>query len=174
LRGRDGPHEVAIWTFNLTSGNLPTRLAFPLLVARTVRDLAPTPLPSAIRAGASLPVRPDPRATTIAITGPDGEHMTVPATSSLALDTLTQPGFYRIEATGIDGQVGVNAGSPVESDLRQHVPPSSSAETTASTGGWTAPLAMGAGPQRQATDLWPWLALGALALLMLEWGYIHR
>jgi hypothetical protein len=23
-------------------------------------------------------------------------------------------------------------------------------------------------------DLWPWLALGALALLMLEWGYIHR
>ena len=29
-------------------------------------------------------------------------------------------------------------------------------------------------PQRAVIDLWPWLALGALALLMLEWGYIHR
>jgi hypothetical protein len=174
LRGRDGPHEVAIWTFDLTSGNLPTRLAFPLLVARTMRDLAPAPLPAAIRAGASLPMRTDPRATAIAITGPEGERTTVPAAPSLTLDTLTQPGFYHIEATGIDGQVGVNAGSPVESDLRRRALPSSSSETAGSTGGWAAPLAVSAGPQRQMTDLWPWLALGALALLMLEWGYIHR
>ena len=29
-------------------------------------------------------------------------------------------------------------------------------------------------PQREVRDIWPWLALAALAVLMLEWGYIHR
>jgi hypothetical protein len=174
LRGRDGRHEIAVWTFDLASSNLTTRLAFPLLVARTVRDLAPSPLPAAIRAGAPLPVRADPRGAAIAITGPDGERATMPITASLTLDTLTQPGFYHIEAAGIDGQVGVNAGSPVESDLRRRTAPSCPSRTAESAGEWTAPLSVSAGPQRQMTDLWPWLALGALALLMLEWGYIHR
>jgi Ca-activated chloride channel homolog len=174
VRGRDGSREIAIWTFDLASSNLPTRLAFPLLVARTVRDLTPAPLPTAIRAGASLRLRASPQTTSIAITEPDGVRVTVPTTSSLTLDTLTQPGFYNIEAAGADGQVGVNAGSVIESDLRQRMLPTDPSATTESTGGWTAPLSVSADPQRQMTDLWPWLALGALALLMLEWGYIHR
>jgi hypothetical protein len=174
VRGRDGRHEIAIWTFDLESGNLPTRLAFPLLVARTVRDLTPTSLPAAIHAGAPLPVHPSPRATEIAITGPDGTRISVPAAPSLTLDRLTQAGFYRIEAAGIDGQLGVNAGSLIESDLRQRTGAADLAGAAEGASGWTAPLGVNAGPQRQMTDLWPWLALGALALLMLEWGYIHR
>jgi hypothetical protein len=174
LRGRDGAHEVAIWAFDLTGGNLPTRLAFPLLVARTVRDLTPAPLPPAIRAGATLPIRSGPQATAIAVIAPDGARVTVPVTPSLTLDTLTQPGFYTIETAGANGQVGVNAGSPIESDLRQRTVPPETSASTQGADGWTAPLGVAAGPQRQMTDLWPWLALGALALLMLEWGYIHR
>jgi Ca-activated chloride channel family protein len=119
-------------------------------------------------------LRASPQATTIAITEPDGVRVTVPATSSLTLDTLTQPGFYSIEAAGADGQIGVNAGSVIESDLRRRTLPTDPSATTENTGAWTAPLGASAGPQRQMTDLWPWLALGALALLMLEWGYIHR
>jgi hypothetical protein len=173
-RGRDGSHEIAIWTFDLASSNLPTRLAFPLLVARTIRDLTPPPLPAAIRAGASLPLRANPHATTLAITEPDGVRVTMPATSSLTLDTLTQPGFYSIEVGSADSQVGVNAGSLVESDLRPRARSTDPSVTAGNTGGWTAPLGVNAGTERQMTDLWPWLALGALALLMLEWGYIHR
>jgi hypothetical protein len=174
VRGRDGPHEIAVWTFDLASSNLPTRLAFPLLVARTVRDLTPTPLPAAIRAGAPLLVHPGPRTTEIVITEPDGARITMPTAPSLTLDRLTQAGFYHIEAAGIDSQLGVNVGSPIESDLRQRTSSPDPSGVAGSASGWTAPLGVSAGPQRQMTDLWPWLALGALALLMLEWGYIHR
>jgi hypothetical protein len=167
LRGRDGEHEIAIWAFDLASGNLPTRLAFPLLVARTARDLAPAPLPAAIQAGAALPLHTVPGVTTIQVTGPDGARATMPSTT--ALSGLTQPGFYRVEAADFNGQIGVNAGSVVESDLRQRqaAPQTSNAQ-------FIEPAQANDSLQRRMTDLWPWLALGALALLMLEWGYIHR
>jgi hypothetical protein len=60
--------------------------------------------------------------------------------------------------------VGVNAGSPVESDLRPLELPRVGGPAQSA----------GVAPERQMIDVWPWLALGALALLMLEWGYIHR
>ena len=86
---------------------------------------------------------------------------------------LTRAGVG-IAAAGMDGQVGVNAGSTVESDLRLRTPLLSAAEGSGSSDGWTAPLGASNDLYRQAIDLWPWLALGALAILMLEWGYIHR
>jgi hypothetical protein len=169
LRGRDGPHEIAIWSFDLASGNLPSRLAFPLLVARTMRDLMPAPLPAAIQAGAPLSLRPDLRATEIQVVEPDGVRTALAAAPTLVLDTLTQPGFYRLEGPGLDGQIGVNAGSAVESDLRQ--PAGAQPEGQPQ---FTPPAQPNDQQQRHARDIWPWLALGALALLMLEWGYIHR
>ena len=169
LRGRDGANEIAIWTFNLASGNLPTRLAFPLLVARTVRDLVPLSIAPEVQVGAPLTVRPDPRTTTIQLTAPDGTRSVVPTAPLLTLDTLTQPGFYRVEersggAPLFVGQVGVNAGAASESNLRPRTVPQLAGP----------PQQFSGAPQRQVIDLWPWLALGALALLMLEWGYIHR
>jgi hypothetical protein len=169
LRGRDGPTEIAIWTFDLASSNLPARVAFPLLIARTVHDLAPTPLPAAIQAGAPLSLRPDPRATTIEISGPGGARSIARSTPSLVLDTLTQPGFYRVEAENFTGQLGVNAGSAAESDLRHRATAQPDRKLH-----FVAPAREADSPRRPVADLWPWLALGALALLMLEWGYIHR
>jgi len=114
---------IAIWAFDLADSNLPTRLAFPLLVARTVRDLTPTALPASITAGAPLALRPDPRASTIDVSGPAGIQATVAVSSSTEIDALTLPGFYRLEeraggATIFRGQVAVNAGAAIESDLR--------------------------------------------------------
>jgi Ca-activated chloride channel homolog len=168
-RGRSGAHEIAIWAFDLADSNLPTRLAFPLLVARTVRDLTPPALPASITAGARLALRPDPRASAINLSGPAGMQATVAVSSSTQIDALTLPGFYRLEeradgATIFRGQVAVNAGAAIESDLRpRSSPPIVGADQPAASG-----------PQRDVYDIWPWLALGALAVLMLEWGYIHR
>jgi hypothetical protein len=94
---------------------------------------------------------------------------TVAVSSSTEIDALTLPGFYRLEeraggATIFRGQVAVNAGAAIESDLRPR-----SALPIASVGHSPA-----AAPQREVRDIWSWLALGALAVLMLEWGYIHR
>jgi len=95
--------------------------------------------------------------------------MTLALSSSTTLDALTLPGFYRLEeraagATIFRGQVAVNAGAAIESDLRlRPAPPIVGLEQAAD-----------ATPQREVRDIWPWLALAALAVLMLEWGYIHR
>ncbi|HEU5104104.1 MAG TPA: VWA domain-containing protein [Roseiflexaceae bacterium] len=169
LRGRSGAHEIAIWTFDPAAGNLPTRLAFPLLVARTVRDLTPPALPASILAGARLTLRPDPRASEVDLSGPGSMRATVAVSHTAEIDTLTQPGFYRVEerAAGeivFRGQVAVNAGAAIESDLRSRPAPAIVGAAQSSAGA----------PQREMRDIWPWLALGALAVLMLEWGYIHR
>lgn len=169
LRGRTAGHEIAVWTFEIESGNLPTRLAFPLLVARTVRDLAPPPLPQAMRAGEALEVRPDPRATSIILRGPDAARIEAPAAAVVTLDTLIEPGIYQVEeqrngATTLAGQVGVNAGAAIESNIRpQSAPP------------LRAPGAdPGGGSTRQMIDLWPWLALAGLLALAAEWAYVLR
>lgn len=169
LRGRSAAHEIAIWSFDLAAGNLTTRLAFPLLVARTVRDLTPPPLPASLQAGAPLLVRPDARADELRISGPGGLNTTLAAAPALTLDTLTQPGMYQLEerragATLFRGQVPVNAGTAIESNLRPNPTPRIITSAPATS----------AAPERQLNDLWPWLVLGALALLVLEWGYIHR
>jgi len=169
VRGRSGVHEIAIWSFDLADSNLPTRLAFPLLVARTVRDLTPPALPTSIIAGARLALRPDPRASAINLRGPEGMQASVAVSASTQIDALTLPGFYQLEeraggTTIFRGQVAVNAGAAIESDLRSRpAPPLVGVEQPAASG-----------PQREVRDIWPWLALGALAVLMLEWGYIHR
>ncbi|HEU4324087.1 MAG TPA: VWA domain-containing protein [Roseiflexaceae bacterium] len=168
MRGRDGDRVVVVWAFDLERSNLRTRLAFPLLVARTVRDLSPGPLPDAIQAGAPLTLRPAARATSVQLTTPDGQNSTAEAAPALTLDTLTQPGWYRVveqSPTGplFDGRVAVNAGSPLESDLRPQAAP----QLTAAAQGE-------ADSQRRVLELWPWLALGALVVLGLEWLYTHR
>lgn len=169
LRGRNNTSEIAIWTFDLATGNLPTRVVFPLLVARTVRDLTPALLPPAVQSGATLIVRPDARATAVALSGPDGMRVELAAGPTLAVDMPAQPGLYYIEelrdgAMTFRGQVGVNAGAPGESDLRPRPTPQFG----------SAPPDPDGEQRRQMFDLWPWLALGALALMMFEWGYTHR
>jgi hypothetical protein len=169
VRGRSGAHELAIWAFDPSAGNLATRLAFPLLVSRTVRDLTPPPLPASLLAGAPLALRPDARATELRVAGPGGAAATVAAAPQITLDQRPPPGEYAIEertATGtlFRGTLPVNAGAAVESDLRPQPAP---AVASAAPAG-------GVENESRADDIWPWFALGALALLMLEWGYIHR
>lgn len=169
LRGRSDTHDMAIWAFDPSAGNFTTRLAFPLLIARTVRDLTPAPLPQSVLAGTPLVLRPDARATALRIAGPAGETSTLPATPLLTLDQLTQPGIYAIEeqangATLFRSQLPVNAGAALEANLYPQPTPTIAEASPSSN----APAA------QQLHDTWHWFALGALALLLLEWGYIHR
>jgi len=170
LRGRTEGREVAIWTFDLVAGNLTTRLAFPLLVARTVRDLAPPPLPQAVRAGEMLTIRPDPRTTALVIRRPDDRRIEAPVASVVTLDTLIEPGFHIVEeqrggTTVLAGVVGVNAGAAIESNLRpQGAPPLRAPGNDP-----------GSASGQHMIDLWPWLAGTALFILAIEWVYVlHR
>lgn len=168
FRWRAPGSAITVWTFDLAQGNLTTRLAFPLLVARTARDLIPPAAPGSVVAGATLNLPVDPRATTVEVTAPDGT--TTPQTvgpEGRALVTFDQPGRYtlveRADAQRLyTAQVGVNAGAAFESDLRPRPMPEPVA----------VPLA-----RRERDDaaqpLWPWLVGVALIVILAEWVYVH-
>ncbi|MBC8076997.1 MAG: VWA domain-containing protein, partial [Chloroflexales bacterium] len=169
LRGRDGAHELAVWAFDLRDGTLTSRLAFPLLVARTVRDLAPGGPPAALQAGAALAIRPDPQATIVELTAPDGTSQQAAGGVIASFDALALPGWYNLVERGPSGElyrmrIAVNAGTPLESSLQVAAPPQLTGSRGASQGFQA----------RQTTELWPWLALLALVLLGGEWAYVHR
>lgn len=172
LRQRIEQSEIAVWSFSLRDNNLPTRLAFPLLVARSVRDLTPQALPNALNVGDDLRLQPSPRASTISVSAPDGQTSQYEGQAELLLENLNQAGFYSISELGDDGsvlyngRVAVNIGNPSESDLRGQSTPEIS----------TAPLPAAANSEAESSgrDLWPVLTLLALAVLFIEWIYVHR
>ncbi len=168
LRGRVGQSEIAVWAFDLSQGNLTTRLAFPLLVARAARDLTPPALPPSALLGERLELRPDPRADRLELGAPDGSVQVIAlAPGAPTALTLDQPGVYTVaeragERVLYAAQLGVNAGAAVESDLAPRPLPQVAPAAAAVNGD--------AATQRA---LWPWLAAAALAVMLGEWLYVH-
>ncbi|KAB8141928.1 VWA domain-containing protein [Chloroflexia bacterium SDU3-3] len=167
-RGQVDGRSLAIWSFDIHQGNIATRLAFPLLVSRTLRDLAPTAPPASLVAGATMVLRPDPRTTTVELVAPNGQVQRMPGGASVTLGPLAQAGWYDLIERGPSGEryrgkIAVNAGAAAESSLRQQPAPTLSAAAAAQ-----------GGLLRRTTDLWPGLALLAAAILIFEWLYIHR
>lgn len=165
---RSETSAIAVWSFDLAQSNLTTRLAFPLLVARTVRDLTPPALPASVLAGAVVALRPDPRATTLELTAPDGAVTRIAVTAgSPARFTPDQPGVYALaewEGSRLlyQGRIAVNAGAAFESDVRPQPLP-----------GPVAPSALRSTEGAANRPLWPWLAAAALLVMLAEWFYVH-
>lgn len=168
LSGRTEGRKISVWMFDLRNSDLPSRLAFPILTARTVRDLTPAALPESVRLGAPLILRPGPRADQVRIMAPDGTSAVFPAAPSLTIDQLSQVGLYQVdELRGgqvlSSGRFGVNAGSALESNLQLNQTPLIDSPLNDAAGMTSA---------RTVTDLWPWLALAVLSVLLLEWAYV--
>lgn len=170
LRGQVDRSTVAVWAFDPASGSLTTRLAFPLLVARTVRDLVPAAPPTAALLGAGLVVVPDPRADTVQVRAPDDSVTTIAVTPGAGIPlALMQPGIYTLTelagtTTIYSTALPVNAGAPAESALGPRPLPD------------VAPISLPGGTaaaDAQPQQLWPWLVFLALAVLLFEWLYVH-
>lgn len=168
LRGRAEQSEIAVWAFDLGQGNLVTRLAFPLLVARSVRDLTPPALQASALLGETVVLRPDPRADRVEVGLPDGGvQLFAVAPGSPAELELGLSGVYTVveRAAGrtlYEGRMGVNAGAPWESDLAPRDLPTGAPPPTP---------AFGEGAAQR--PLWPWLAAAALVVMLAEWLYLH-
>ncbi|MCS6881854.1 MAG: VWA domain-containing protein [Oscillochloridaceae bacterium] len=168
FRWRFADSVIAVWAFDLSQGNLTTRLAFPLLVARTVRDLTPPAAPASTLAGTTLSLPVDPRATVVEVTAPDGTTTPVDVgPEGRAQVTFNQIGRYTLVELAGDRQlysarVGVNAGAASESDLRPRPVP----------GPVAAPSPRREGDEA-AQPLWPWLVAVALLVILGEWVYVH-
>ena len=173
LPGSSDP--MVVLTFDLQESTLPQRIAFPILVANVVRSLAPAALPASAVLGDPIAFEPRAGAATVRVVSPSGAETHIPVTidATGAAETALYPstgeaGEYTLEEldasgrTTASGSFVVNAGHPIESNLRANPElPGVLAQAAATDGD-------GATRQRLG-DLWPALAALALGVLAFEW-----
>jgi hypothetical protein len=180
---RETPTPAALLGFDLHDSDLPLRAAFPLLVDHLSAFLLPSAVPArAYAPGEAVLLTPPPGATGLRVTLPDGRAETVHGGAPVAFSDTDEPGIYRVDTLGAPAHGAGSAGTPEARaprgafavnagsfDLGAIAPRSRIpvAGTAAASGG-------GAGAQLDLQDLWPWLALLAMAALLAEWLVYHR
>lgn len=174
--------------FDIAQTNLPQRVAFPILIANVAAQLVPSPLPPAVPLGDPLVYRPSADAAAVRVIPPGGDPVDLslaidanaapeaaegePAPEGDRLRAVSfvdtgRPGDYQVaELNGTGEELGggrfvVNAGHPLESDLRPN--PDLPAVVATARGAEEAVV-----PANLA-DLWPLLVAAAIVLLALEW-----
>jgi hypothetical protein len=161
--GDDGRRRIVMIGFDLTRSDLPLKVEFPILLANAMSWLAGRDSPAterAIRAGqpATIPTS----GPSVRITTPDGDTREVAARdgSIVFADTL-RAGKYQVKAAP---PFAVSLLSEAESNTA----PRDSIKTRAGE----------ASEQMEAfhseREVWRWIALFALAVLMIEWWAYHR
>lgn len=169
LAGEVEGDQVAILTFDLRDSDLPLQITFPILMSSLLDWFTPPSLifaPDGVKVGDTLPIALPPDADTVRVTLPDGSQRTI---QSAAFADTSQPGLYTVEALA-GGTVtqtasfAVNVFDAGESQIAPHE--SVMLGDTQVT--QTVEAEIG---QR---EFWTWLALGALAFLLIEWLVYHR
>ncbi len=157
--------------FDLESSNITKRVAFPVLIARSVAAVTTPSTPSALPLGEPLVYRPTSGSTTgLQVTNPAGDAATLPVQEGepVVFPATNRAGLYLLSETNDAGQeiatsqFVVNAGSLSESSLRPNP------DLAASLQGNVTGDASGS-DSRGLSDLWPPLVVIALVVIALEW-----
>jgi hypothetical protein len=171
VAGERGGQQAAVFAFALSESDLPLNIAFPILMTNLIDSFKPASMADdgTGQAERPHPLRPPLDADTLRVTLPDGSVRELPVLGrEMTFAETDQLGVYTVEAIR-QGQptqsesFAVNLFSPSESDI---------APRSASLGGQ--PLQTNAADEQQPLELWPWVALLALAILLLEWEQYHR
>ena len=156
--------RIAAFSFATTDSDLPLRVAFPLVISNTLQWLAggvPEAGP-AVRAGETLTLAPEEAASSEPAN--EGEKTAAPGPYSTGFFRPLRQGFYERRTRAGEDWVAVNTFSEKESDLRASLSPERRAPAR-----WLHRF-----PGAASRPFWQYLALGGLALLVLEWSLFHR
>jgi len=161
--------RLAVLAFDLHDSDLPLQVAFPILVANLTNWLLPggaARLPVTVRPADAVPIQPDPEATDVRVTAPDGTRYTLPVGGEPAAFAATdQLGVYRVEQLVPSGAIqsvayfAVNLFDEGESDIRP--------QDTVRVG--QAEVVAQGRAEEGRREFWPWLSGAALAVLAVEW-----
>jgi Ca-activated chloride channel family protein len=165
----DGEPRIAELTFELHHSDLPLRAAFPILIQNLVSYLLPGGFENQVFApGAAVTLVPEPGATTLDVQSPDG-HVTrlAPPLPIPPFTQTSQIGVYTVTQTLSDGphtnRFLVEFQDPAQSQIAPGATPLVDA------------VSASAGQQSRGTlEIWPWIALLALALILAEWMVFLR
>jgi len=172
LVGEVGGRQVAILTFNLLESDLPLQITWPVLMSNllewyTPRDVLPT---NSLKVGDSLAISPPFEASSIRITAPDGTETTLPVDRDTLVYTATDaPGIYTLDVIGGGTSIqsvpfAVNLFDSAESDITPHAEIALGGTTVTET----------QEEELGQREFWPWAALLALLILLIEWFAYHR
>ena len=125
LTGNIGFSELVILLPVLAEGNLIKHPAFPIFISNVLSAARKYKFPDQVAIGSEIPLPPMDEYPQIFITDPLGDVIDVRKQSDLSYGDMKLHGLYEIEITDLDGnseefEVGVNAGSMVESNLVPH------------------------------------------------------
>jgi Ca-activated chloride channel family protein len=174
LAGTAEGRRVAILTFDLHASDLPLQIAFPILFANLMEWYAPArpfDAPDGLQPGQPLLIRPQAATTAYRITAPDGSTQTFPVREGgLVYASTTRLGVYKVELLAgsevqAEGWFAVNLFAPDESRIAP-------AETI--TVGQTEVAQASGNEEYGQRELWHWLAVAALGVLLVEWWVYHR
>jgi len=170
--GETGGRRVAVLTFDLHESDLPLQVAYPILFSNLINYLIPPGAFDATRSlhpGESLSIVPPPGTQRVVIVSPSNQVSTLaPAATALSFTRTNELGYYAVnfisQGATVAEYFAVNLFDPSESKIE----PRRTIQV-----GRTAVSAAGA-EQVGQRELWPWLILLALLLLLIEWQLYYR
>jgi hypothetical protein len=151
--------RVVLIPFELRRSDLPLQIAFPILMANGVEWLSPPQglnIPSNVKPGEVVPL---PQGTIVQL--PDGNRVAV---DQRGFAQTNEAGAYRVQTNDTTGAFAVNFSHPAESQIAPN--------PQLAVGG--APPSSEVRPQFSQREIWSWLAVLALVLLLIEWWIYQR
>ncbi len=170
--GQTNGQRIASINFDLRESDLPLQIAFPILFSNLTNFLVP---PSAFDAtqslspGQSLAIVPPPGTQQIVIASPSNIGYTIPNESGgIKFTNTNELGYYAVNFISKDASsaeyFAVNLFDKNESDIRPR--------DTIQIG--QTEITHTVSEQIGQYELWPWLAMLAIIILMIEWQAYHR
>jgi len=158
--------RVAVITFDLHDSDLPLQVTFPILMSNLLNYLAPAnafSAPDSLQPGQSVSIKLSGGETNLSIQDPAGARTPVPADGNFA--GTRRLGVYTLWSNQtVVGNFAVNLFDPFESNIR----PAPSIRIGRDEVSASAPAEQG------TLEIWPWIAVAAFVLLLVEWWVYHR
>jgi hypothetical protein len=166
--------RLAVLTFDLRDSDLPLQIAFPILTANLADWLMPrgaAAFPESVHPGEPVAIQPNPEATDIRVTTPDGTRHTLPVGDQVPVFAATDRlGVYWVEQLDRSGTVlqsaplTVNLFDEAESNIMpREIVRVGQAEVTAA-----------AREEEGRREFWPWFVGLGLGVLVIEWWAYQR
>jgi Ca-activated chloride channel homolog len=167
---REEPFRQVLFGFDLHESDLPLRIGFPILMQNLSEWILPSSVPSqSFHPDEPVTIVPQTGATSVTVIRPDGSRRPLASGAVATFAETDMTGVYTVEQV-VSGKTAtswftVNLFSDQISQLkpadRLTLPPSTTSVAAAAV-------------HLGQLEIWPWIALGALALVVLEWLAFHR
>ncbi|MCP5152967.1 MAG: VWA domain-containing protein [Ectothiorhodospiraceae bacterium] len=159
----DDGRRLVYLGFDPARSSFPLQAAFPLFVSQVMAWLGPgarDALPTQLATGEAFSVQLPSRVDGATVVTPDGERLRFAASAGpFTFDRTSRAGVYRLLAGPLEQAFAVNLDDERESDVtpRAMPPPAPRAPGTSGV------------DSQVSLAIWPYLAMAALALVLLEW-----